>query len=165
MHALDSYKVFECNSYVVQSRNQPVPMHWIDCAGLFIYIWTNKITFGYRLNPAQVHRLVPWLNRELTVLLQDNRAHIDYVMQVILNLLNREEIQSPNFHDVLHPYFGENTRHFIHEFHSFATSPFDMIGFDQNAEYVTQDRLAHSIVTEVQSSSSDSDSDVQVMNL
>lgn len=117
----------------------------------------------YRLNPAQVHRLVPWLNRELNVLLNENRGDVDYVMQVIMDLITRQEIRSPHFHDVLQPYFGEHTHHFIHEFHSFATSPFDMIGFDQNAQYVTRDRLAHSIVTEVPSSSSDSDSDVQVV--
>lgn len=108
---------------------------------------------------------MPWLNRELNVLLNENRALIDYVMQIILDLITRQDIRSPHFHDVLEPYFVERTHHFIHEFHSFATSPFDMIGFDQNAVYVTRDRLAHSIVTEVQSSSSDSDSDVQVMNI
>lgn len=108
---------------------------------------------------------MPWLNRELNVLLNENRAHVDYVMQIILDLITRMEIRSPHFHEVLREYFGDRTQHFIHEFHSFATSPFDMIGFDNNAVYVTHDRLAHSIVTEIESSSSDSDSDVQVMNM
>lgn len=117
----------------------------------------------YRLNPAQVHRLVPWLNRELNVLLNENTAHVNYVLNVILDLITRQEIRSPHFHDTLQPYFGERTHHFIHEFHSFATSPFDMIGFDRNAEYVPRESVAHSIITEVQSSSSDSDSDVQVV--
>lgn len=106
---------------------------------------------------------MPWLNRELNVLLNENRAHINYVTDIIMDLLTRHDIRSPHFHDVLQPYFGERTHHFIHEFHSFATSPFDMIGFDQNTEYVPRESVAHSIVTEVQSSSSDSDSDVQVI--
>uniref|UniRef100_A0A8C7YDN2 E3 ubiquitin-protein ligase Topors n=1 Tax=Oryzias sinensis TaxID=183150 RepID=A0A8C7YDN2_9TELE len=66
----------------------------------------------YRRNPACLHRLVPWLKRELTVLYG---AHGSL--------------------EELRPFLQARTEHFLHEFISFAKSPFNMEGYDQHAVY------------------------------
>lgn len=35
----------------------------------------------------------------------------------------------------LEPYLHEKTSHFMHEFLSFASSPYDMIAYDKNVSY------------------------------
>nr|WRK57541.1 E3 protein [Recilia dorsalis] len=113
----------------------------------------------YRNNPAQVHRLVPWLNRELNVLLYENSPHIQHVMTRILELITQVPIRSPGFAALIAPYIGRHTEHFIHEFHSFAISPFDLVGYDRHANYVSR-----SEIPAYEDSSRDSDSDVQVLD-
>jgi len=43
--------------------------------------------------------------------------------------------RSPEMRDLLLPYLGTRTEHFQHEFYNFARSPYDLVGFDRNAEY------------------------------
>jgi E3 ubiquitin-protein ligase Topors len=74
----------------------------------------------YRDNPAQTHRLVPWLNRELNALLATQPQRTMYVSQLIMEEVLRSDIQSQAFHDRLLPYLGGRTRHFQHEFFHFA---------------------------------------------
>ncbi|XP_046388104.1 E3 ubiquitin-protein ligase Topors-like [Ischnura elegans] len=90
----------------------------------------------YRENPAQVYRLVRWLQRELLVLLPLNCPHRTFVMQTIINNVFQHPIRSPFFSTQLQPYLGANTRHFIHEFAEYARSPFDMGGHDRAATYL-----------------------------
>uniref|UniRef100_A0A7N6F851 E3 ubiquitin-protein ligase Topors n=1 Tax=Anabas testudineus TaxID=64144 RepID=A0A7N6F851_ANATE len=66
----------------------------------------------YRRNPACLHRLIPWLKRELTVLYG---AHGSL--------------------EELRPFLQGRTEHFLHEFISFAKSPFNMEAYDQYAVY------------------------------
>ena len=47
----------------------------------------------------------------------------------------RVDLQSEEFPAHLEPYLHERTAHFIHEFTSFASSPYDMIAYDQNVAY------------------------------
>lgn len=122
-----------------------------------------KYLFNFRCNPAQKHRLYPWLNRELKTLLNDNQPHISYVMNIILDLIPEHDINSSQFRSALQPYFTTNTDHFIHELYQFARSPFDMVGYDRHAQYVLEEQLPD-IMTSVISSSSDSDSDVQIVS-
>ena len=51
------------------------------------------------------------------------------------NHFYRHDITSPEFAENLRPFLFEQTEHFIHEFVSFAQSPYDMIAYDDNAEY------------------------------
>uniref|UniRef100_A0A671X168 E3 ubiquitin-protein ligase Topors n=1 Tax=Sparus aurata TaxID=8175 RepID=A0A671X168_SPAAU len=62
----------------------------------------------FRRNPACLHRLIPWLKRELIVLYG---AH------------------------ELRPFLQGRTEHFLHEFISFAKSPYNMEAYDQHAVY------------------------------
>ncbi|TRY74517.1 hypothetical protein TCAL_00750 [Tigriopus californicus] len=92
----------------------------------------------YRNNPATTHRLVPWLNRELNVVMERHPQQIAHVLQLILDSIQQHEIESQEFHDVILPYCGAHTEHFQHEFHHFARSSYDMVGYDRNASYSEQ---------------------------
>merc|ERR550519_2961512 len=109
----------------------------------------------YRTNEAQTHRLVPWLNRELLVLLemsgqQSLQAHL---IQQIIDWVKVHPIQSPEMRDLLLPYLSIRTEHFQHELLNFARTPFDLTGYDRNVTYTTR-AAPH---TEVVSSGSDSE--------
>ena len=110
----------------------------------------------FQLNPAMTHRLVPWLNRELNVLLVSHENRLSYVLELILRLITQHHIRSRAFREALQPYTGPNTEHFLHEFFQFARSPYDMYGFDENADYEPRNNLQHEEVA-VSESSEDED--------
>ncbi|KAL0204604.1 hypothetical protein M9458_002622, partial [Cirrhinus mrigala] len=80
----------------------------------------------FRRNPACLHRLVPWLRRELTVL---------YVQHIIMTLITRHNLDDQAVAHELRPFLLSHTEHFLHEFLSFAQSPFNMEAYDQRAVY------------------------------
>eukprot|EP00794_Sanderia_malayensis_P008263 gene8263-9146_t len=86
-------------------------------------------------NPATVHRYVPWILRDLNVLLENRTQNVSFVLHLILSLLTRISMESPEFHSQLEPFLLNNTSQFIREFVSFATSPYDMRGYDDNVVY------------------------------
>ncbi|XP_014671645.1 PREDICTED: E3 ubiquitin-protein ligase Topors-like [Priapulus caudatus] len=90
----------------------------------------------YRENPACTHRLVPWLNRELNLLLAPSVARATYVLELVLSLLLRHEVLSGRMHERLYPHLRRNTRRFLWELHNFARSPHDMVAYDRAATYV-----------------------------
>lgn len=79
----------------------------------------------YSCNPACVHRLVPWLNRELGVLLHDREDAISKVLKEILALIKQVKIRSRDFYNAMRPHLVGRTIHFIHEFDNFAASPYE----------------------------------------
>ncbi|KAF4090782.1 hypothetical protein AMELA_G00056370, partial [Ameiurus melas] len=89
----------------------------------------------FRKNPACLHRLVPWLKRELAVLYGSHDSVADVVLQVILSLITRHNMQDETFLRELHPFLSSRTEHFLHEFLSFAKSPFNMEAYDHHAVY------------------------------
>ncbi|KFM81159.1 E3 ubiquitin-protein ligase Topor, partial [Stegodyphus mimosarum] len=106
----------------------------------------------YRLNPMCTHRLLRWLLRELSVLL-DNESHVTFVLEVIMALITRYEIRSHDFFLYIVPYFSSHTNHFIHEFYSFAISPFEMETYDRQACYSALD--ANEVAPDFSSSDND----------
>lgn len=91
-----------------------------------------------------------------------------YLIQLILDLIQRHEIRSPEIHDRLLPYFGNRTEHFQHEFYNFARSVYDMVGFDRHAVYVTREQAqstARGNETVVISSDEDDDDEVEVVDV
>ena len=107
--------------------------------------------------PAQTHRLVPWLNRELNALMEAQSHQVPYVLQLILDLIQRFNIQSPEFHEQIVPYTGTRTNHFQHEFYNFARSTYDMIGYDRHAMYSAVQPIETYVVSSESSSSEDED--------
>ncbi|MBN3306139.1 TOPRS ligase, partial [Amia calva] len=69
----------------------------------------------FQRNPACLHRLVPWLKRELTVLYGSHGSLVNIVQHIIMTRIT--------------------TDHFLHEFISFARAPYNMEAYDQHAIY------------------------------
>uniref|UniRef100_A0A8D0KMN2 E3 ubiquitin-protein ligase Topors n=1 Tax=Salvator merianae TaxID=96440 RepID=A0A8D0KMN2_SALMN len=89
----------------------------------------------FRRNPACLHRLVPWLKRELTVLFGSHGSLVNIVQHVIMSNVTRYDMDSQAFSDDLKPFLLHSTVHFLHEFITFARSPFNMEAYDQHANY------------------------------
>lgn len=85
-------------------------------------------------------------------MLNENVGHISYVVSRILELLPQYSIISPEFREAMHRYFGDNTDHFLHELYCFASTPYDMNGYDRNVQYTTDNTIS-TMVNEVLSSS------------
>ncbi|XP_035441592.1 E3 ubiquitin-protein ligase Topors isoform X1 [Spodoptera frugiperda] len=117
----------------------------------------------YRYNDTQMHRLVPWLNRELHYLLNENEGHISYVMTRILELLPRHHINSSEFREVMQRYFGERTEHFLHELYCFASTPYDITGYDRNVQYTTDTRFSTMVNEVISSTDSEGSADSDIV--
>lgn len=91
--------------------------------------------FFFRENPAQLHRLIPWLNRELVSLCPTAPLTIPYLLQSIETLLQTHDMTSREFRRRIRAIVPNYTDHFVHELINFARSPFDIIGYDRNVAY------------------------------
>ncbi|XP_058981977.1 E3 ubiquitin-protein ligase Topors-like isoform X1 [Musca domestica] len=111
----------------------------------------------YRDNPAQIHRLMPWISRDLQCLLRQSQHDVNTVLESINSALVLMNILSPAFRRRLQTYLGNKTAHFIHELNNFARSPFDMIGYDRVVEYSPQS--SEDVVIEFTSSDDTTDTD------
>ncbi|XP_046722496.1 topoisomerase I binding, arginine/serine-rich a [Silurus meridionalis] len=89
----------------------------------------------FRKNPACLHRLVPWLKRELAVIYGSHDSVADVVLHMILSLLTRHDMQGEAFLRELRSFLSSRTEHFLHEFLSFAKAPFNMEAYDHHAVY------------------------------
>uniref|UniRef100_V9IG98 RING-type E3 ubiquitin transferase n=1 Tax=Apis cerana TaxID=7461 RepID=V9IG98_APICE len=123
----------------------------------------------YRREPRELNRLIPWLNRELQVLLNNNASHVAYVLRVILDALSQYDIRSPEFRDLVRPHFSTFTDHFVHELLNYARTNFDLVGYDQSVTYLPQglsNEYVSSVLSPAPSSASTSsdDSDVRVLD-
>jgi E3 ubiquitin-protein ligase Topors len=89
------------------------------------------------------YRLIPWLNCELNILIDDPEIRLSDVMEKILGLLTKHPIRSRPFKAAIKSYFWsiQKTNHFLHEFLNFAHSPNNNAEFDDNAVYVTKNVL------------------------
>lgn len=120
----------------------------------------------YAQNPAQVHRLIPFLNRELNVLMGSG-SRILYVMEKILELIPTYSMTSTRFRREIAQLIGhENAAHFCHELRAFASSPYDLVGYDRNVEYHPSGGASASVEVEDDDSDhhvTDDDDDVQII--
>ncbi|XP_037945643.1 E3 ubiquitin-protein ligase Topors-like isoform X2 [Teleopsis dalmanni] len=112
----------------------------------------------YRDNPAQLHRLMPWINRDIVCLLRNTDQNVTTVLESISETLTRFDIISVAFRRRVHSYLGEKTAHFIHELSTFARSPYDMIGYDRVVQYAPQ--VTEELVVEFSSTSESSEDDM-----
>lgn len=86
-------------------------------------------------NPACLHRLVPFLARDLVALLWNDERTIEHMIQEILTTIQIHEIRSTVLRRKLTEYLGRFTKHFLHEFYTYAACPYDLAGFDRHAQY------------------------------
>uniref|UniRef100_A0A3P9A8X2 E3 ubiquitin-protein ligase Topors n=1 Tax=Esox lucius TaxID=8010 RepID=A0A3P9A8X2_ESOLU len=86
-------------------------------------------------NPACLHRLLPWLKRELVVLYGAHGSLVNIVQHVIMSRITRYNMEDQAMQEELQPFLQARTDHFLHEFINFARSPFNMEAYDQHAVY------------------------------
>lgn len=98
----------------------------------------NVFLFCLRREPRELNRLIPWLNRELQVLLNNNSSHVAYVLSIILDALSHYDIRSPEFRELVRPHISTYTDHFVHELLNYARTNFDLVGYDQSVTYLPQ---------------------------
>ncbi|XP_034543813.1 topoisomerase I binding, arginine/serine-rich a [Notolabrus celidotus] len=89
----------------------------------------------FRRNPACLHRLIPWLKRELIVLYGAHGSLVNIVQHIIMSRITRYDMEDGAIQEELRPFLQGRTEHFLHEFISFAKSPFNMEAYDQHAVY------------------------------
>lgn len=97
--------------------------------------YRNTSAEFFRRNAACLHRLVPWLKRELTVLFGAHGSLVNIVQHIIMSNVTRYDMESQAFADDLKPFLLHRTEHFLHEFISFARCPFNIEAYDQHANY------------------------------
>lgn len=88
-----------------------------------------------RQNPACLHRLLPWLQRELTVLYGSHGSLVNIVQHVIMSRITNYNMEDSAIRDELRPFLLARTDHFLHELVSFARSTLSMEAYDQQAVY------------------------------
>ncbi|XP_036593550.1 E3 ubiquitin-protein ligase Topors-like [Trichosurus vulpecula] len=86
-------------------------------------------------NPKCLQRLIPWLKRELIAIFGDYGYTAKNILTIILQNMTEYDLDSQTFSEILGPYLLQYNEHFLHEFISFARSPFSMKTYDQRAIY------------------------------
>ncbi|KAH9505384.1 hypothetical protein Btru_058595 [Bulinus truncatus] len=126
-----------------------------------LFILGNE-TSTYRLTPAmmvasghRLQRIMPWLTRELKVLLKSHQS-VRFAISIIQPLLTQVLIDSIQFSEKVSPLIGRKSQQFIQEFVAFANSALTVQAFDRKAIYFRQD--TSSLLLD-NSSRSDSDDD------
>ncbi|XP_044512948.1 E3 ubiquitin-protein ligase Topors-like [Gracilinanus agilis] len=89
----------------------------------------------FQRNQNCLQRLIPWLKRELTAIYGDFGYTAKNILSIILQNMTVYDLDSQPFYEILEPYLLQYTKHFLHEFISFARSPFNMKTYDQRAIY------------------------------
>ncbi|RUS70001.1 hypothetical protein EGW08_022237 [Elysia chlorotica] len=120
-------------------------------------------TSTYRLTPAMVaasdhrmHRIMPWLTRELRVLLQSHQS-LRLAISVIQPLLTQFSLDSGEFLNRVTPLLGRRSQQFMQQFVAFANSALTMQVYDRRAMYQRPDYSNMLPVSSSGSSSSDDD--------
>lgn len=109
--------------------------------------------------------MIPWLNRELVALMPGwNASVIPEILEQMRDYLLDHDIKSENTKNYFLRYLHANTSHFLHEFHNYAVSPYDMVGYDRIVEYNGRPLNSHAALSDagvitVSSSDSSSSSD------
>lgn len=111
----------------------------------------------FREYPGSKNRLVPFLQREVNALLPDERSlRAMNLVHRILAAIDDHPIRGRYMKNMLRPEMGDNTEHFLYEFYTYARSPFDLWGYDHNAQLLN----AEPTITE-----DSSDSDVLIVSV
>uniref|UniRef100_A0A8W7P4Q3 RING-type E3 ubiquitin transferase n=1 Tax=Anopheles coluzzii TaxID=1518534 RepID=A0A8W7P4Q3_ANOCL len=140
----------EVDRFISEFGNQPIPsrqdqLRWRQ------FVYSNRLyacpmpdlngrfrdtsAAFYRENPAQMHRVLSYMHRDLLVLGVNIAVHAPN-MNVLEDLLQTYDIDSRDFLlRILRHMPLETGEHFQHECINFARSPYDMIGYDRCVQY------------------------------
>lgn len=134
--------------YVYQRNLYALPL--LDVTGR-----TRDISASfYRTNPNQIFRLLPWINREILMIVRRHEIH--HVMTMIEEFLTSFDITSRAFRTRIKTFLNRYTAHFIHELTNFARSQYDMNGYDR---YVQYSPVFEDLIDVADDSNDDSDDD------
>ncbi|CAH6790389.1 Toporsl [Phodopus roborovskii] len=89
----------------------------------------------FKRNPSSLHRLIPWLKRELMVVYGDHGYTVKNILAAILHHMTQFNLDSESFTHLLEPYLLQHTHHFLHEFINFVHSSYNMETYDRSAIY------------------------------
>ncbi|XP_005076561.1 uncharacterized protein LOC101822399 [Mesocricetus auratus] len=89
----------------------------------------------FKRNPSSLHRLIPWLKRELMAVYGDYGYTVKNILAAILQHMTKFNLDSESFTHLLEPYLLQHTHHFLHEFISFVHSSCNMETYDRRAIY------------------------------
>ncbi|XP_068147312.1 E3 ubiquitin-protein ligase Topors [Drosophila tropicalis] len=97
--------------------------------------WTPLV---YRRGSFELHRIMVWVYRDLSVLLRNSKRKMKYAYDTIFELLPLYSMKDEEFSRSLSVYLDDKTNHFIHELINFARSPYDdVISYECNVQYCT----------------------------
>jgi hypothetical protein len=86
-------------------------------------------------NPTRLQQqLVPWIQRDLQVLLPES-ADSGLVVEYILALMQDRDLASESAISLLEEFLGPGARHFVHELLAFAQSPLGIEAYDHVVSY------------------------------
>lgn len=109
-----------------------------------------------------MHRLVPWLHRELVCLTSETNHPISLLVQRIETLIQTYDMTTFEFSSRIRVLVPNHTDHFIHELINYARSPYDLIGYDRFVTYSPRFEPDADVPNEVVTlSSSEEGSDVE----
>ncbi|XP_017033187.1 autotransporter adhesin BpaC [Drosophila kikkawai] len=92
----------------------------------------------YSHSPYEVHRVMNWVNRDVSVLLR-GKSEVFAVFELIMDMLPLMSMRSDQFKEALTKHLGPKTTHFVHELINFARSPYEsMIAYECNVQYLAQ---------------------------
>ncbi|KAH6945097.1 hypothetical protein HPB50_007203 [Hyalomma asiaticum] len=93
----------------------------------------------YCSHPSHTLRLVPWVTRELTALMQAPQAHVVAAVNNVLELIRNFGIRHPEFSRRMEPLLQGYREHFVYELYLFASSVFEtMDDYDRNIVYASR---------------------------
>lgn len=95
----------------------------------------NSETNIFRRNIYCVSRLLRWLSRELSFIMENSDVDSSFVIELILTLIPLYHIKSEEFYSHIHPFLRSYTRQFLNEFFYFANSTQPIEIFDRLAIY------------------------------
>ncbi|KAI9093730.1 hypothetical protein DFS34DRAFT_630123 [Phlyctochytrium arcticum] len=85
-------------------------------------------------NQALLDKLVPWIKRDLRVILKMD--DVDMISDVVVAVMKRHRLDSDAAKDELVDYIGSTTSHFLQELLGFAKSSWTMDTYDNQVVYI-----------------------------
>ncbi|XP_063222254.1 uncharacterized protein LOC134530866 isoform X2 [Bacillus rossius redtenbacheri] len=96
----------------------------------------------FRSRPQEARlRLIPWLSRELGVVIGVAQARLAVAIEQVLHASREWHVLSPQFRERAVSFTGSNADLFCWELHNFATSHLSMVQFDDEVRYVVPGHL------------------------
>ncbi|MES1905037.1 MAG: hypothetical protein MHPSP_001537, partial [Paramarteilia canceri] len=95
----------------------------------------NLLPEFLKTHPALLHRIIPFISRDLQAIFDENFEELHFLKLFILSQMQESYIFDDEFENQLNFYLGSKSKHFIHELALFCNSLMFLKEFDQNVVY------------------------------